>query len=166
MSCDTSSTIDCHVIHHLPMHGHVMSYITYQSCHVMWYITYHRCMIMVMSYDSLPTIDACSFHMIHHLPSMHGHVKWYITYHRRIVMLGFITLHLCVVMSYDTSPTNHTSMLLYFNYLRCMVMSYDTSCRIISYDTSMDDHVIWYITYHPYIDVIILHLPSMHGHVI
>ena len=102
----------CHMIHNLQsmhghviwcityqsMHGHVMCYIIYQSMHghVIWYTTYHR--FMVMSYDTSPTIDTWSYHMIHHLwscpviydlplchvihhlPSMHGHVIWYITY--------------------------------------------------------------------------------------
>jgi len=60
MLYDTSPTID--VI------------CTFHSIDAWWYITYHRC--IVMSYHTSPTIDTWSYHMIHHLPSMHYYVIW------------------------------------------------------------------------------------------
>ena len=128
-----------------------------------------------MSYNTSPTIDAWSCHMIHHLLLMHGHVMLYINYHS------------CMVMSYVASPTidawschmihhllpMHGHVILYITYHRymdisyvaspinlCMVMSYDTSltidawsCLMIHHLLSMHGHVILYITYHRYMDM-------------
>ena len=165
------------MIHHLPIDA--------WSCHIIWYIIYYRC--MVMSYDTSPTIDACSFHMLHHLPSMHGHIIWYIIYHR------------CMIMWYDTCPTvmlyhiiHYQPVILYSPiymsyYTRTTIdawsyykMHHLRSCHMIHHLSSMHGHVIWYITYHlcadisyctsPTIDTwtyhIMHHLPSIHGHVI
>ena len=71
-----------------------------------------------LSYDTLPTIDASSYHMIHHLSSMHNHVKKYFKYHLFMFMLYFI------------SPNIDSSLSSYINYCRCIIKLYDTSPSI------------------------------------
>ena len=102
--------------------------------HVIWHITYHRC--MVMSYDTSPIIDAWSYHLIHHLPSMHG----------RFMIHHLLSMH-SDFMSYDASPTIDAS-----------------SCHVIHHLPSMHCHIIWYITYYRCMSChMIHHLLSMHG---
>jgi hypothetical protein len=149
---------------------------------------------MVISFNSSPTIDAWSYHLIHHLRSyhlihqlpwinsschmihqlllLHGHILWCITYHRSYYLIHHV-------------PLIHIHFILCITYHRLIVLSYDTSPTVISYNTlvvssnsspiidkwsyhlihhlpSINFHVvIWYFTFHwPYI--LIHHLPSMH----
>jgi hypothetical protein len=126
------------------------------------------CYMMVMSYNTSPTIDACScdispaidawlYHMIHHLPSMHGHVTYCITYHR------------CMLISYDAWSCHimhhlqlmHGYVILCITYHRCMVISYSASPTIdVCQYHMMLGHAIW-LSCH-----IMHHLPSMYVNII
>jgi hypothetical protein len=151
MSYDASPTID--VI------------CTFHSIDAWWYITYHRC--MVMSYDTSPTIYAWSYHMIHHLPSMHDYVIWYMVMSSPTIdawschiihhlpsmhghVISYISYHRCMIMSYDASPTidvictfHSIDAWWYVTYHRCIVMSYDTSPTIDAWSYHMIHHLPW-----------------------
>ena len=149
MSYDASPTID--VI------------CNFHSIDAWWYITYHRC--IVMSYDTSPTIYAWSYHMIHHLPSMHDYVIWYMVMsspnidawschiiHHLPSMHGHvkwnISYHRCMIMSYDASPTIDVICTFHSS------MHGDTSPTIdawschMTHHLPMNCHVKWNISYH------------------
>jgi hypothetical protein len=136
-----------------------------------------------MSYNASPTIVAWSCQMIHHIPSM----GW--TYHfmHQLMSMGFtfymihhllschILLHLpsmhvniiwCLVMSCDTSPTIDARSCQMIHHIPSMGWTYHimhqlmsmgftfymihhlSSCHILLHLPSMHGHVLWYITYH------------------
>ena len=117
------------------MHGHVMLYI---NCY----------RYMVILYDTSPTIDVWSYHMILHLPSIHGHVMWYITYHtcmstcRIAQRLPSMHGHVlgCMVMLFDVSPIIDMST--------CHIAHQLRSCHVIHHLPLIHGYVIWNITYH------------------
>ena len=129
---------------------------------------------MVISFNSSPTIDAWSYHLIHHLRSyhlihqlpwinsschmihqlllLHGHILWCITYHRSYYLIHHV-------------PLIHIHFILCITYHRLIVLSYDTSPTVISYNT-----LVVSFNSSPTIDAwsyhLIHHLLSMHVHVI
>ncbi len=127
------------------MRDHVIWCITYHRCHMYfsyidawWYITYHRC--IVMSYDTSPTIYAWSYHMIHHLQSMHDHVIWYM-----VLSSPTIDAWSCHIIHH--LPSMHGHVKWNISYHRCHMYFSFHRCMVIHHLPSMHSHVIWHITY-------------------
>ena len=92
------------------------------------------------------------------------------------MMLGhviwYITYHRCMVMSNDTSHTIDVWSYHIINHLMSMGFTFHTihhlsSRHILLHLPSMHGHVLWYITFHhAWSCLVIHHPPSMHGNII